>query len=162
MQIFVRGLDGKRKTYTVKSATKISQVKRSIQEKEGIPAHRLKLKYAAKLLEDSKTLLDYGINESTLGPTLHISLQLPGASVCKSATVGTPRESQAPSATVGTPRQSQAMSATVGTPRQSQAMSATVGTPRQSQAPSATVGTQRQSQVPSDTVTRIVKYRPLL
>ncbi len=136
MQIFVRGLDGKRKTYTVKGTTKISQVKRSIQEKEGIPAHRLKLMYAAKLLEDNKTLLDYGINESTAGQTLHVSFQLPGAAVCKSATVGTPRQSQAPSATVVTPRQSQAMS--------------------------GTVGTQRQSQVPSATVTRIVKYRPLL
>ena len=75
MQIFVKALSGKTGTYTVDKSTKVSDLKRKVFDKEGVPAEEQRLVFGGKQLEDSRTLGDYNIQKES---TVHLVLRLRG------------------------------------------------------------------------------------
>ncbi len=72
MQIFVKTLNGKHITLEVEPTDRIVDVKKKIQDKEGIVPLKQTLIFAGKTLEDDNTLQDYGVPKDI---TLHLLLK---------------------------------------------------------------------------------------
>jgi ubiquitin-like protein Nedd8 len=73
MQIKVRTLTGKEIELDIEADYKVSKIKESVEEKEGIPPVQQRLIHGGKQMADDKTGEDYQLES---GVTLHLVLAL--------------------------------------------------------------------------------------
>ena len=78
-KIRIKTLTGRKQPLNFEASDKVSAVKNSLQEKEGIQVDQIKLIHSGKQLADDKTLESYNI---TAGSTIHMVLQLRGGGFC--------------------------------------------------------------------------------
>lgn len=72
-QIFVKSINGKSRTLEVNAESTIGDVKRILQEKEGVNPDEQRLIFGGKNLEDTRKLSDYNIQSES---TLHLVLRV--------------------------------------------------------------------------------------
>jgi len=77
MLIIIKTLTDKELEFYVNPNDTIEQVKKKVEHKEGISVDQQKLIFAARVLEDGKTLADYNINHQSI---LHLVIRLRGSS----------------------------------------------------------------------------------
>lgn len=75
MQITIKTLTGRKQTFNFEETDTVADVKKQLQEKEGIGLDQIRLIYSGKQLADEMTLKSYNI---TAGGTIHMVLQLRG------------------------------------------------------------------------------------
>jgi hypothetical protein len=75
IQIYARDLRGRLIPLKVKSSDTIINVKKKIQEKEGIPVEQQRL-ILCNLLDDNLTLANYNIQEKSI---IHLVIRLTGS-----------------------------------------------------------------------------------
>ena len=75
LQIFIKTLTGRKQAMTFEPTVTVLQIKRQLQEKEGIQVDQIRLIYSGKQLADDKPLEFYNIQA---GGTIHMVLQLRG------------------------------------------------------------------------------------
>ena len=75
MQIFAKTPLGRSVLLTVTAAHTVGEVKKMIQDKEGIPSELQRIVFAGKPLRDGHHLSDYNINREA---TLHVALPMKG------------------------------------------------------------------------------------
>jgi len=75
MQIFVMNMHSKAVTLVVRPRDTVAQVKRMIEDREGIRVDQQRLIFGGKQLVDQKCLTDYNIHK---GNTIHLALRLLG------------------------------------------------------------------------------------
>lgn len=74
-QLFIKSISGKTRTVNVTTNTTVADLKRQIQEKEGINPEEQRMIWAGKNLEDTKTMADYNLVSNS---TIHLVLRVRG------------------------------------------------------------------------------------